>query len=85
GFIAVALVYFGQWHPVKVFLGALLFTFAQSLQTQIQIYVPSFQYYEFLTMLPYILVIVVLAFNRKRNRLGPAALGKAFDRELRVY
>ena len=84
GFIAVALVYFGQWHPIKIFLGALLFTFAQTLQTQIQIFVPQFQYYEFLTMLPYILVIVVLAFNRKSNRLGPSALGKAFDREMRV-
>ncbi|MBR5667991.1 MAG: ABC transporter permease, partial [Spirochaetales bacterium] len=69
GFIAVALVYFGQWHPIKIFLGALLFTFAQTLQTQIQIFVPQFQYYEFLTMLPYLLVIVVLAFNRKSNRL----------------
>ncbi|MBO4425115.1 MAG: ABC transporter permease, partial [Spirochaetales bacterium] len=84
GFIAVALVYFGQWHPIKIFLGALLFTFAQTLQTQIQIFVPQFQYYEFLTMLPYILVIVVLAFNRKSNRLGPAALGKPFNREMRV-
>ena len=84
GFIAVALVYFGQWHPVKIFLGALLFTFAQTLQTQIQIFVPQFQYYEFLTMLPYILVIVVLAFNRKSNRLGPAELGKPFNREMRV-
>ena len=84
GFIAVALVYFGQWHPIKIFLGALLFTFAQTLQTQIQIFVPQFQYYEFLTMLPYLLVIVVLAFNRKSNRLGPSALGKAFNREMRV-
>ena len=84
GFIAVALVYFGQWHPIKIFLGAMLFTFAQTLQTQIQIFVPQFQYYEFLTMLPYILVIVVLAFNRKSNRLGPAALGKSFNREMRV-
>ena len=84
GFIAVALVYFGQWHPVKIFLGALLFTFAQTLQTQIQIFVPQFQYYEFLTMLPYILVIVVLAFNRKSNRFGPAALGRPFNREMRV-
>ncbi|MBO4394646.1 MAG: ABC transporter permease [Spirochaetales bacterium] len=84
GFIAVALVYFGQWHPIKIFLGALLFTFAQTLQTQIQIFVPQFQYYEFLTMLPYILVIVVLAFNRKSNRLGPSALGKPFNREMRV-
>ena len=84
GFIAVALVYFGQWHPVRIFLGALLFTFAQVFQTQIQIFVPSFQYYEFLTMLPYILVIIVLAFNRKSNKLGPTALGKPFNREMRV-
>jgi simple sugar transport system permease protein len=84
GFIAVALVYFGQWHPIKIFLGAILFTFAQSLQTQVQIYVPQFGAYEFLTMLPYILVIVVLAFNRKSNMFGPSALGKAFNRELRV-
>ncbi len=84
GFIAVALVYFGQWHPIKIFLGALLFTFAQSLQTQIQIFVPQFQYYEFLTMLPYLLVIVVLAFNRESNKFGPAALGRPFNREMRV-
>ena len=84
GFIAVALVYFGQWHPIKIFLGALIFTFAQSLQTQIQIFVPQFQYYEFLTMLPYLLVIVVLAFNRESNKFGPASLGTPFNREMRV-
>ena len=50
---------------------------------QIQNFVPRFPY-EFLTMLPYILVIIVLAFNRKSNRLGPAALGKSFNREMRV-
>lgn len=84
GFIAVALVYFGQWHPVKIFLGALLFTFAQVFQTQVQIFIPSFPYYEFLTTLPYILVIIVLAFNRKSNKFGPSALGKPFNREMRV-
>lgn len=61
-----------------------LFTFAQVLQTQVQIFVPQFQYYEFLTMIPYILVIVVLAFNRESNKLGHAALGKPFNREMRV-
>lgn len=84
GFISVALVYFGQWHPVKIFLGAILFTFIQTLQTQIQIYMPQFGYYEFLTMLPYIIVIIVLAFNRKGSRLGPASLGKPFNREQRI-
>jgi len=83
GFIAVALVYFGQWHPVRILLGALLFTFAEALQRQIQMVSQSFPY-EFLAMLPYILVIVVLAFNRKSNKFGPAALGKAFNRERRV-
>ena len=83
GFIAVALVYFGQWHPVKILLGAILFTFAESLQRQVQMFGQSFPY-EFLAMLPYILVIVVLAFNTKSNRLGPAALGKPFNREIRV-
>lgn len=84
GFIAVALVYFGHWHPVRILFGALLFTFAQVLQTQIQIHVPQFQYYEFLNMLPYILVITVLAFSRKSNKMGPTALGKPFNREMRT-
>jgi ABC-type uncharacterized transport system permease subunit len=34
-------------------------------------------------MLPYVLVIVVLALARSRT-LGPTALGKAFDREMRI-
>ena len=83
GFIAVALVYFGQWHPTKILLGALLFTFAESLQRQVQIFGQSFPY-EFLAMFPYLLVISVLAFNRKSNKLGPSALGKPFNREMRI-
>ncbi|NLY08223.1 MAG: ABC transporter permease [Spirochaetales bacterium] len=84
GFIAVALVYFGHWKPSRILLGAILFTFAQTLQTQVQIFVPSFKYYEFLNMLPYLLVIVVLAFSRESNKFGPTALGKPFNREMRT-
>ena len=36
GFIAVALVYFGHWQPVKIMWGALLFSLAQTFQTIIQ-------------------------------------------------
>ena len=53
GFIAVALVYFGHWHPVKIMAGALLFSFAQTIQYNVQglgIDLP----YEFFVMLPYI-------------------------------
>jgi len=83
GFIAVALVYFGKWTPWGVLWGALLFSLTQVLQLKIQtmgISVP----YEFAVMLPYVLVIIVLAFSRKSQHLSPAALGIAFDRENRL-
>jgi simple sugar transport system permease protein len=83
GFIAVALVYFGHWSPVRIMGGALLFSLAQSLQLAIQGQGINFPY-EFAVMLPYVLVIVVLALSRKNEHSGPAALGKPFNREMRV-
>ncbi len=83
GFIAVALVYFGHWHPVKIMGGALLFSLAQSLQLAIQGQGIAFPY-EFAVMLPYVLVIVVLAFSRESQLLGPTALGQPFNREKRI-
>ncbi len=79
----MALVYFGQWHPVKIMGGALLFTLTQALQLAIQGMGIDFPY-EFLVMLPYVLVIVVLAFSRKTQKSGPTALGKPFNREIRT-
>lgn len=83
GFIAVALVYFGRWSPVGVMGGALLFSFAQTLQLSIQVAGIKFPY-EIAVMLPYVLVIIVLALARKSQMLGPVALGKPFNREMRV-
>ncbi|HCC38060.1 MAG TPA: ABC transporter permease [Treponema sp.] len=83
GFIAVALVYFGHWKPARIMGGALLFSLAQSLQLAIQGQGINFPY-EFAVMLPYVLVIAVLAFSRRNKHLSPAALGKPFNREMRV-
>lgn len=83
GFIAVALVYFGHWKPVKIMWGALLFSLAQTFQNVIQSLGINFPY-EFAVMLPYVLVILVLAFDRESQRLGPAALGAPFNREIRT-
>jgi len=82
GFIAVALVYFGRWSPWGIMGGALLFSLAQAFQLAIQVGGIRFPY-EFAVMLPYALVIVVLAVARSRT-LGPTALGKPFNREMRV-
>lgn len=83
GFIAVALVYFGRWSPWGIVGGALLFSLAQAFQLSIQVGGIKFPY-EFAVMLPYVLVIVVLALARRSRMVGPAALGKPYDRELRV-
>jgi simple sugar transport system permease protein len=83
GFIAVALVYFGRWTPLGIMGGALLFSLAQALQLSIQVAGIRFPY-EFAVMLPYALVILVLALARRSRMLGPTALGKPYDREMRV-
>ena len=82
GFIAVALVYFGKWHPVGVMGGALLFSLAHSLQRFIQVYGINFPY-ELAVVFPYLLVIIVLALSYKSKDLGPSALGKPYEREFR--
>jgi simple sugar transport system permease protein len=83
GFIAVALVYFGGWDPYRILGGSLLFSIAQSLQLSIQVLGIKFPY-EFAVMLPYVLVIVVLACARSAAVKGPAALGQPYDREKRI-
>jgi simple sugar transport system permease protein len=83
GFIAVALVYFGRWSPWGILGGSLLFSLAQALQLSIQVGGIKFPY-EFAVMLPYVMVIVVLALARKSRMLGPTALGKPYNREMRV-
>ena len=83
GFIAVALVYFGHWHPVKIMGGALLFSFAQTIQYNVQglgIDLP----YEVFVMLPSVVVVVVLAFTSRNQTTSPSALGKPFNREIRT-
>ncbi|PIE32655.1 ABC transporter permease [candidate division KSB3 bacterium] len=82
GFIAVALVYFGKWHPVGIMGGALLFSLAHSLQRFIQVYGINFPY-EIAVVFPYLLVIIVLGLSYKSKNLGPTALGKPYEREFR--
>jgi simple sugar transport system permease protein len=81
GWIALALTTFATWRPGRVLLGAYLFGGVTMLQFHLQgtgVDVPS----QFLTMLPYIATIVVLALisrNPAWIRVNmPASLGKPF-------
>lgn len=77
GFIALAALIFGRWHPVGAAGGALLFGFATAVTFQApQDVVPL----EFLSMFPYILTIVVLVGFGGRA-IAPAAIGKPYRKE----
>lgn len=79
GFIGLAAMIFGRWHPVGALMAALIFGFADSLQQKmalLQTPIPS----EFLAMAPYIATIVVVAGIVGRAR-PPAADGKAYVKE----
>jgi simple sugar transport system permease protein len=79
GFIALAVMIFGAYRPSRAFLGALLFGFAGALQSQLQfmsIEIP----HQFVSMLPYILTLVVLAGFMGRAR-PPAHDGKVYEVE----
>jgi len=78
GFIAVALVYFGAWRPYGVMAGALLFSFVNALQLQINVIgfdIPT----EFTVMAPPIITILALVLT-SRSREKPTALTKPFTR-----
>ncbi|WP_296432592.1 ABC transporter permease [Yoonia sp.] len=79
GFIGLAAMIFGRWHPVGALAAALVFGFADSLQQKLallQTPIPS----EFLAMAPYIATIIVVAGLVGRAR-APAADGKPYVKE----
>ncbi|WP_353988462.1 ABC transporter permease [Ruicaihuangia caeni] len=76
GFIALAAVIFGKWHPVKATFAALLFGFATNLKNVLGVIgspVPS----EFMLMLPYVVTVFAVAGLVGVSR-APAADGKPY-------
>ncbi|MEY4639509.1 MAG: hypothetical protein RLY13_507 [Actinomycetota bacterium] len=76
GYIALAALIFGRWNPLLATMAALMFGFAQNLQSVLSIIgsdVPS----QFLLMLPYALTIVAVA-GLVGKVTGPAATGKPY-------
>ena len=79
GFIGLAAMIFGRWHPVGALAAALVFGFADSLQVKLAILdtgIPS----EFLLMAPYLVTIIVVAGVVGQAR-PPAADGQPYIKE----
>ena len=82
GFLALAVMIFGQWKPVNIALAALLFGLMRALSN---VYV-AFDFLANLNipgtvynMLPYIISLVVLIFTTKKSR-APKAEGIPYDK-----
>jgi general nucleoside transport system permease protein len=79
GFIAIAAMIFGKWHPFGAMGAAVFFGFATSLRNVVQLYewsanIPQ----QFIFMLPYVLTILVLA-GAVGKAVAPKALGEPYD------
>lgn len=82
GFLALAVMIFGQWKPEKIFFAALFFAFMRTLAYSIPLIpflhdlgIDSAWY----RMLPYIVTMIVLAFTSKNSR-APKAEGIPYDK-----
>lgn len=82
GFLALAVMIFGQWKPFKIALAALLFGFFRALGNVYtgfdllkNLNLPSTMY----NMLPYIVSLIVLALTSKQS-LAPKAEGIPYDK-----
>lgn len=82
GFLALAVMIFGQWKPHRICFAALLFGFFRSLGSVYSgipllasMNIPSTVY----NLLPYIISLVVLAFSSK-NSAAPKAEGIPYDK-----
>ena len=79
GFIGLAIVIFGGWHPIKSGGAALVFGFGSALSDRLQARMLGIPH-QFLQLLPYVLTLLVLAGLLGRTR-APSALAVPFRRE----
>lgn len=82
GFLALAVMIFGQWKPQRIALTALLFGFFRALGNTYTVFkfmvalnFPSTVY----NMMPYIISLIVLALTSKKSR-APKAEGIPYDK-----
>jgi len=86
GFLALAVMIFGNWKPIRILFAALFFSFfktisALAVDAQLASFFPTFNLQSpenLYKMLPYLITLVVLAFTSKQSR-APKAEGIPYD------
>ena len=82
GFLALAVMIFGEWKPTRIALAAILFGAFRALgnvysgfELLRNLNLPSTLY----NMLPYIVCLIVLSFTSEKSR-APKAEGQPYDK-----
>lgn len=85
GFLALAVLIFGQWKPLRILGAAFFFGFMQAISAAysaipflLNLGIPS----EFFKMTPYVATLIVLAFSSKASK-APKAVGQPYDQGAR--
>ncbi|HOO25258.1 MAG TPA: ABC transporter permease [Clostridiales bacterium] len=82
GFLALAVLIFGQWKPSRVFISALFFGILKTVAAA-YFSIPVIKDFGFSSdvykMLPYIATLIVLAFSSKRSQ-APKAAGQPYSK-----
>jgi len=85
GFLALAVMIFGQWKPMRIFLSALLFALLRTVAYSIPL-IPFLDNLgieqTFYKILPYLATLIVLIFTSKKSK-APKAEGIPYDKALR--
>ena len=79
GFIAIAALIFGRWHPLGITLACFLFGATEALQLRIQAFGANIPY-QFLVMLPYAIALFAL-LGLAGKSIPPQALGVPYPPE----
>lgn len=79
GWLAIAIVIFGNWKPGRILLASIFFGFIDALQMQVQALGVQLPFQIFLAM-PYILTLIAVFIGRRRSG-EPMSLGTPYVRE----
>ena len=79
GFIAIALVIFSKWHPIRAIAGVLVFSGAVAFQLLLQVSGVNISPF-ILDMIPFVLTLtVLLVWGGTRKHSAPATLGRVYQ------
>jgi simple sugar transport system permease protein len=84
GFLALAVMIFGQWKPEKIFLASMFFGLANAFSVKYTL-IPWFDGISvgyFFSVLPYVATLIVLVLSSKKSR-APKAEGIPYEKGMR--